>query len=163
MTLYPKQSQAIGLFFLCAIFVAIGIWMGVTGEWIGYLIAGFFGLGVVIFIVQLIPGSAYLRLDFEGFIFCSLYRRTTLPWSAIDGFHVVVMRQTGMKVHELVGFNFLPSYDRSQVAWQISNVVAEYEGGLPNTYGKSAGELARLMNEHLQRWRESNSAGEWHP
>ena len=40
MTLYPKKSQAIGLFFLCAIFVAIGIWMGVTGEWIGYLIAG---------------------------------------------------------------------------------------------------------------------------
>ena len=86
--------------------MAIGIWMGVTGEWIGYPIAGFFGLGVVIFIVQLIPGSAFLRLDSEGFTFCSLYRKTTLPWAAIDGFHVVVMRQTGMKVHELVGFNF---------------------------------------------------------
>ena len=156
MTLYPKRSQAIGLLLLCAIFVAIGIWMGVTGDWIGYPIAGFFGLGVIIFIVQLIPGSAFLRLDSEGFTFCSLYRKTTLPWAAIDGFHVVVMRQTGMKVHELVGFNFLPSYDRSQVARQISNTVAECEGGLPNTYGKSAGELACLMNEHLQRWRESN-------
>ena len=155
MTLYPKRSQAVRFFFLCGIFVAIGIWMGLTGEWVGYLIAGFFGLGVVNFIVQLIPGRAYLRLDFEGFTFCSLYRKTTLPWSAIDGFHVVVMRQTGMKVHELVGFNFLPSYDRSQVARQISNAVAECEGGLPNTYGKSAGELAHLMNEHLYKWRES--------
>ena len=79
MTLYPKRSRAIRLFFLCAIFVAIGIWMGVTGEWIGYLIAGFFGLGVVVFIIQLIPGSAYLHLDPEGFTFCSLCRRTTLP------------------------------------------------------------------------------------
>ena len=156
MTLYPKRSQAIGLFFLCAIFVVIGIWMGVTGEWIGYLIAGFFGLGVVIFIVQLMPRSAFLRLDSEGFTFCSLYRKTTLPWSAIDGFHVVVMRQTELKVHELVGFNFVPAYDRSQLGRQISSAVAECEGGLPNTYGKSAEELARLMNEHLQRWRESN-------
>ena len=155
MTLYPKRSQAIGLFFLCGTFVAIGIWMGVTGEWIGYLIAGFFGLGVVIFIVQLIPGSTYLRLDPESFTFCSLYRRTTLPWSAIDGFHVVVMRQTGLKVHELVGFNFVSSYDRSQFGRQISNAVAECEGGLPNTYGKSAEELAHLMNEHLHKWRES--------
>ena len=156
MTLYPKQSQAIGLFFLCTIFVAIGIWMGVTGEWIGYLIAGFFGLGVVIFIVQLIPGSAYLRLDSEGFIFCSLYRRITLPWSAIDGFHVVVMRQTGLEIHELVGFNFVPDYNRSQLSRQISSAVAECEGGLPNTYGKSAGELARLMNEHLKKCRAKN-------
>ena len=156
MTLYPKKSQAIGLFFLCAIFVAIGIWMGVTGEWIGYLIAGFFGLGVVIFIVQLIPGSACLRLDPESFTFCSLYRRTTLPWSAIDGFHVVVMRQTGLKVHELVGFNFVPDYDRNQLSRQISSAVTECEGGLPNTYGKSAEELACLMNEHLQKWREKN-------
>jgi len=156
MTLCPKKSQAIGLFFLCEIFVAIGIWMGVTGEWIGYLIAGFFGLGVGIFFVQLIPGSAYLRLDPEGFTFCSLYRKTTLPWSTIDGFHVVVMRQTGLKVHELVGFNFVPDYDRSQLGRQISSAVAECEGGLPNTYGKSAEELACLMNEHLQKWREKN-------
>ncbi len=156
MTLYPKKSQAIGLFFLCVIFVAIGIRMGVTGEWIGYLIAGFFGLGVVVFIVQLIPGSAYLRLDPEGFTFCSLYRRTTLPWSVIDGFHVVVMRQTGLKVHELVGFNFVPAYDRSQLGRQISSAVAECEKGLPNTCGKSAKELACLMNEHLQKWRGKN-------
>ena len=112
-------------------------------------------MGVVIFIVQLIPGSAYLRLDSEGFIFCSLYLRITLPWSAIDGFHVVVMRQTGLKVHELVGFNFVPAYDRSQLGRQISSAVAECEGGLPNTYGKSAEELAHLMNEHLHKWRES--------
>ena len=156
MTLYPKGSQAIGLFFLCAIFVAVGIWMGITGEWIGYPIAGFFGLGIVIFIVQLIPGSAYLRLDPEGFTFCSLYRRTTLPWSGIDGFHVVVMKQTGLKVHEMVGFNFIPSYDTSQLGRQLSNAVAECEGGLPSTYGKSAEELAHIMNEHLQMWRERN-------
>ena len=156
MTLYPKRSQTIGLFSLCSIFVAIGIWMGVTGEWIGYPIAGFFGLGVVVFILQLIPGSAYLYLDPEGFTYCSLYRSKTVPWSIIDGFHVVAMKQTGLKVHEMVGFNFVSSYDSSQLDRQISSTVAECEGGLPNTYGKSAEELTCLINEHLQRWRESN-------
>ena len=160
MTLYPKRSQAIGLFFLCGIFVATGIWMGITGDWVGYLITGFFGLGVVVFIIQLIPGSAYLRLDPEGFTFCSLYRRKTLPWSVIDRFYVVAMRQTGLKVHEMVGFNFVSSYDGSQLGRQISSAVAECEGGLPNTYGKSAEELTCLMNEGMRRWRESNSGEE---
>tara|TARA_B110000014_G_scaffold180172_1_gene129569 strand:- start:66 stop:554 length:489 start_codon:yes stop_codon:yes gene_type:complete len=159
MTLYPKRSQAIGLFFLCAIFVTIGICMGVTGDWVGYPIAGFFGLGVVVFTIQLIPGSAYLHLDQEGFTYCNLYRSKTLPWSVIDRFHVVAMKQTGLKVHEMVGFSFVPSYDKSQLGRQISSVVAACEGGLPNTYGKSAEELASLMNEHLQVWRERNNVG----
>ena len=38
---------------------------------------------------------------------------------------------------------------------EILGAELVYQGGLPNTYGKSAEELAHLMNEHLHKWRES--------
>lgn len=131
------------LLLACSAFVAGGIWIGITGDWIGYLCAAFFALGIPVAAMQFIPGSAYLKLDQSGFTFCSMFRKTTIPWSAVESFFVTTI------YNKMVVFNFVPSYDRSKLGRRICKGMANCEGGLPDTYGKKAEELADLMNAYL--------------
>jgi hypothetical protein len=151
VTLYPKRSSAVWLFLGCTAFVAIGIWMGMTESKIGFLVAAFFSLGLPVAVVQLLPGSTYLRVDHSGFTFCNLFRRTTVPWAVVDEFFVVTLKQTGMKVHEMVGFNFVESYDKAKLGRRIASVIGKCEGALPDTYGKKADDLASFMNDCLAK------------
>jgi len=151
VTLYPKRSSAIWLFLSCAAFVTGGIWMGVNERWIGFPIAAFFALGIPVAVVKLLPGSTYLQVDDSGFTFCNFFRRTTIPWSVIDEFCVVTLKQTGMKVHRMIGFNFVKSYDKGKLGRRIAAIIGKCEGALPDTYGKKAEELASFMNECLAK------------
>ena len=62
---YPKRSSSVMLLLGSAAFVATGIWMGTSGKPIGYFCAAFFGLGVIVALVKLIPDSAYLKLSLK--------------------------------------------------------------------------------------------------
>jgi hypothetical protein len=104
LTLYPKRLSAIGPFFVSSIIVAIGIWMGPSEEWFGFVGAAFFGLGIPVAIIKLIPGS----------------------------------------------INFAPTYDRAKLGRAVAKVLGKCEGALPGTYGKSAKELAAILNARLQ-------------
>lgn len=157
MTFYPKRSSAIWLLLGCSAFVAAGIWMGFRGEWFGYVCAGFFGLGIPVAVIQLLPGSAFLQIDSSGITYASLFRKTSIPWSVIDDFCVVAMRQTGVKVHEMVGFNFVPSHDRSRFGRGVSKAIAGCEGALPDTYGMQAVDLAAMLTSRLRAVREQES------
>lgn len=149
ITLYPKKSTALWLLLICSLFVAAGIWIAPSKGWMGYLIAAFFGLGIPVAIVQLLPSSAYLQLNDESIAFCCLFRKTSIPWEVIDDFFVVTMRQSGLTIHEMVGFNYVQSYDRTRVGRALAKAISKCEGALPDTYGMRAAELAELLNARL--------------
>ncbi len=136
-------------------FVIVGIWLAQDTGWIGYLCAGFFALGVPVAIIQLLPGSSYLRIADDGLSFANLYRETNIPWSAIDHFSVVTIKQTGITVNKMVGFNFVPTYEPAKIGRRISTAIAQCEGALPDTYGLTAEELADLLNERLAEYNRS--------
>jgi hypothetical protein len=48
------------------------------GNAVGYLGIAFFGLGLVVFVIKLVPNSSYLRVTQEGFTVCSLFRCHTV-------------------------------------------------------------------------------------
>ena len=148
MTLYPRRSSAIWLLVVCTAFVAIGIWTGSSGDWVGFLGAAFFGLGIPVALIELIPGSSFLHIDSNGITFSNLFRKASLPWSDVGEFYVVTMAH-----HEMVGFNFAPTYDRARTARAVSKIIGKCEGALPDTYGKKAEDLARLLNARLQEAR----------
>lgn len=129
--------------------------MGVTASWIGYLVAALFALGLPVAVIQLLPGSTYLEADHAGFTYCNLFRRTTVPWSVVDEFFIVVHKPVGIKVHQMVGFNFVESYDKAKLGRRIAGIIGKCEGALPDTYGKKAEDLAVFMNEYLARARTS--------
>ena len=51
----------------------------------------------------------------------------------------------------MVAFNFSQKYRQQRFARKLSSMIGGYEGALPDTYGKTAEELAALMNEWRQR------------
>jgi hypothetical protein len=153
LTLYPKASKALLLLLISAAFVAIGLWLGSDGEWMGYLCAAFFGLGIPVALVQLVPGSGFLRIEADGFTFASLFRKHSLRWSDIDCFYVVTLRNHGMKTMDMVAFNYSPTYDRMRTARAFAKVIAGAEGALPDTYGRKASALADLLNIRLHEAR----------
>ena len=157
LTLYPSRWKTLGLVLLGALLTAGGFWMGASGEGIGYLIAAFFALCTLVMLIVMIPGSAFLHIDESGFTFCSLFRKHSLAWSDIDEFYVVVMSQHGLKVHEMVGFDFAPGYDRSRAGRAVAKFLTRCEGGLPDTYGKKASDLVDLLNARLHHSRSAAS------
>jgi hypothetical protein len=143
LVLRPGRSRVLGVLALCGGFTAVGAWMVAGGEWLGWLVAGFFGLGVAICAVLLLPGSASLRLGPEGFEVCSLFRARSYRWADVEGFGV-----TSVGGNRMVAFNFAPAFPSSAVARRLAVLMIGWEGALPDTYGIGAGELAALLNSY---------------
>lgn len=131
--------------------------MGQSGERVGYLIAAFFALGIPIAILNFIPGASYLLIEHDGLTVCSLFRKGQILWNDVDEFFVVKLKQKGMTVHTMVGFNYSPSYDRTRTARAVVKALAECEGSLPDTYGQKAEELADYLNYRLAQSRASSA------
>jgi hypothetical protein len=152
LTLRACRIKAVGLLSGSAAFVAGGIWMFTAGHWVGVLIAGFFGLGVLVALVQLLPGSSYLRVDETGFTHCTFFRERFVPWSAVDEFFVLTIGK-GFGRHKMVGLNFRPTYEGLPTGRRLSRAIVGCDGGLPDTYGKSAEELAVFLDTCLDAFR----------
>jgi hypothetical protein len=152
-TLRPRRSTAVWLLIGSSAFVAIGVWMASEEGWIGYAIAAFFALCAAVAAVQLVPGASSLRIDREGFTCRSLFRSWSVRWDEVDHFFVVALRQGGVRVHQMVGWNYLvASGSRGR---RLSSALAGCEGALPDTYGMKAAALADHLNRCLARSREA--------
>lgn len=160
LILRPKKLSVLGMLVISGSFVATGIWLGLQGKWMGYFCAAFFGLGVLVAVVQLLPGSTYLRVSSDGLSIVSLFRMTTIPWDIIDEFFVVTLYQSGLPIRKMVGFNFVESYDRAHGARRFATAIAGCEGALPDTYGMSAEDLADKLNQCLRAFRQPQTSGD---
>jgi hypothetical protein len=101
-----------------------------------------FGLGVVVFAVLLLPGSACLKLTADGFEVTSLYRKHFVPWTSVDDFYPITIEHM-----RYVGWNYVPAFHDSPLLRQISSDLSGAQAALPDTYGMSAVELTTLLNE----------------
>jgi hypothetical protein len=117
----------------------------------------FFGIGVVLGAIQIIvPWCSYLELDDKGFPICSMFRKHFYRWDEISDFGVANIRQNGIAVNKMVTFNFSEKFDRLKVVRKVSKSMCGAEGGLQDTFGLKAEELAKLMTEFKSRY-ESGS------
>ncbi len=146
-TVYPKKTKILLLFVVCLAFVAGGILMIRTGQKMGWLCAGFFGLGIPVFLIQLYPRSSFLTVHEEGIEVCSRFRSHKLRWTDISEFGTYTIRQHGLPVSKMVGFNYSAEYQRASRARAFSKALSGFEGGLPDTYGFRAEELAQVLSE----------------
>jgi hypothetical protein len=143
--LRPNRFKTFGWLALCAGFTAGGAWMIFSGEPMGWLPALFFGLCVVVFVVTLLPNSAYLRVSQDGFTVCSLFRAQSYRWSDVGPFTVGRIGPNRMVV-----FNFSGRYRAQPRARKAAAALTGYEGALPDSYGMSLEELASLLNGYRQ-------------
>ena len=74
------------LFLGCSAFVVIGVFLLDKDSKIGWGSIVFFGLGVIISLIQFYPNSAYLKLTDKGFEVKGLFRSSFTKWTDIKGF-----------------------------------------------------------------------------
>lgn len=144
LRLHPAKGKGLLLFTICIALTLVGMSMIGAGSWKGWLVTLFFGLGTVLFAIQLLwPSASYLDLSPDGFVVCALFRPSSLiRWDRVSEFRVVHIPPKRTK---MVGFDvdtsLLPS-----LAATVRRLTGA-NGALPDTYGRKPDELADLMNE----------------
>ena len=143
MRLKPSPWRLLLLLSISASFVVLGTFLISEGELVGgWFCAGFFGLGVLIAIVSLLPGSSYLDISSAGMEIRSLYRKWFVRWTDVQEFYPVVISN-----RKMVAWDYSPTYTAQSMGRKISRGVSGVEAALPDTYGMSAESLATLLNE----------------
>jgi len=115
--------------------------MARLGERMGYFCAAFFGICLLVFLVQLLPRAAYLHLEPGGFTFCSLFRKHSVPWTDVTEFAVA-----RIGFNRLVGWDYRPGCCRYTRTASISKAISGCEAALPDNYGMKPQALAELLN-----------------
>jgi hypothetical protein len=140
-TLRISKAKVFGYLLLSALFVAGGIWMSSDGQVAGWFCAAFFGIGVLVCTINLLPNSSFLVLDRKGFTIRALYREHSYKWTDVDTFMV-----GSIGFRRMVVFKFSNAYTGQPRMRAIASALTGAEGALPDTYGLSLQGLADKMN-----------------
>lgn len=156
VVLYPSRRKLLVLAFIAALFVAGGLLMIAKNDKYGWGAVLFFGLGLIVFCVQMLPNAAYLKLDRDGFQIAHMFRRQAWRWQNVGDF---------MRFNPLEDFPMSTSAnglifftDKAAGAPAPKKLNALITSGrnamLPDRYGLPADELVSVM----EKWRERASA-----
>jgi hypothetical protein len=105
---------------------------------VAWVTVAFFGTGCLISIIALLPGAAELTLDGEGFVMRNLFRRFSFRWRDVGDFAAVQI-----SMQKAVAFNQHSPPERALAAMNV--MLVGHNSALPDTYGLTAEDLARLM------------------
>jgi len=141
ITLRPDGKGMFFLIVVSLIFVAVSWWVARLGNTVGYVGVAFFGLGLVVFAIKLLPNSSYLRLTKEGFTVCSLFHCHTVPWPDTSEFGIADL---GAK--KMVAWNSSLFAEKLPSLFKASQLISGYGCALPETYGLGAEKLCALLN-----------------
>ena len=124
----------------CAAFVAGGIGLLSENAVVAWSCIVFFGLGVVVAGTMLLPGSAGLVLDADGFEVTNFFRRTRTHWQDASDFTMAVVPPAA---HKLI------VYDNAKIRGsrlgEINTRLSGRNSGLPNSYRMKPEDLAQVM------------------
>ena len=127
------------------ILTAGGILMIYKSDTLGYPCTIFFGIGMLISIIKVLPGSSYLKLSKTGFEYSSLFRRHSVDWEDILEFRIMKLKQSGLTVNKFVGWIYCKNAHDKGFSKKLSKSITGIEAGLPDTYGLKAEELLKLL------------------
>jgi hypothetical protein len=135
-----------------ALGTAFGIFMLFIGAPLGIFVTVFFGIFTIIGVMMLLPRSSSLQLDRSGFETTILFvLRKRYRWRDVSGF------AEGSILGKKVVFNaenqHLGTHEKLKAALSgklNAALGSENNSYLPDTYGMSADDLARLMTS----WRD---------
>ena len=132
-----------------AVFVVGGVFMVRAGEWIGWLPIVFFGLGLAVFALRLLPNSSYLRVGPDGFTVCTGFRAHSFGWGDVADFKV---GRVGTK--DMVVFNYSRQYrgPRRLARLNVDVVGAEAVVAVAGTWNVRMDQLMDVLNRYRERY-----------
>lgn len=152
VTLRSSKTKNVFLLAGSLAFVFTGFWTlehDAAHKAIAVASIAFFGLGVIVSSILLLPNASLLRLDHEGFTFVALFRATRVPWAAVESIHAGTVGFNRSVLFDLVAEARKPS-----VTGRVAVAISGHHGALPETYGMTAKALAEMMN----KWKQQHHA-----
>lgn len=134
------------LLFVTTLFVVLGFTVMEENTFTKWVTIIFFGLCIVVFIIELLPNSSYLKLTNEGFEIRNFYRSHFTKWTDVSGFGIYYV-----SFNTMVAFDYTEEHTKHKTRKKIARFLSSYQGALPQTYGMKAIKLAALMNEWKYR------------
>jgi hypothetical protein len=139
VTLRPSRMKWLLVLLAGGVFAFGGYLMLADGDPWGWFVLVFFGAVAIVAAIVLLPGAGGLTLDRNGFRVANPFRGSSSPWHEVSGFEPVSIPPSGQK---------LVVYDDITLTGNIATLNVAIVGrnaSLPDTYGLTADDLARLM------------------
>lgn len=121
-------------------FVILGISLLEIKLWVGVLNIFIFGICLIIFFLNMISNSSYLKIDERGIEMKNLFRITFIPWKVVNGFTT-----KSIFLKKMVTFNI----DENLLT---DSKIKGKTGAFPDTYGMSAENLTDLLNNYKEKF-----------
>jgi hypothetical protein len=141
-----NRKKAILLAFASALFVFV-IYLTGEGTILSFLGIAFFGVGFLVCLYTLIPGTVQLKVNRSGIEMKTLFKPMKLSWSDVDEFYIGYMR-TALSKTKMIGIRYSESYKKMQIGRKISASLTGVEGALPDHFNRSAEEICEILNRY---------------
>lgn len=138
----PNKLKNSILFLGCSVFVAIGVFILDKDPKIGWSSIIFFGLGVIVSLIQFYPNSTYLKLTDEGFEVKGLFRSSFTKWTDIKDF-----RLGQIKGNKMIFFDYTDKHKKWVNGKKVAKFLSGKEGAVQSSYNIKTDELLNLMKE----------------
>jgi len=140
LILKPSKIKSIILILISIGFIYLGIKLLEKNMLIAVLNIFFFGICLIIFVINIIPNSSYLKIDETGIEMKNLFKTTFIPWQAVSGFKT-----------KFIFVNRLVTFTIDEKLLESSKMKGK-TGAFPDTYGMFAKNLANLLNEYKAKF-----------
>ena len=141
-----NHKQSVLLALVSAAFVCLIYFTGDGSIWT-YVGVAFFGLGLLVSLYTLLPGTVRLKIDRSGIEMKTFWKPMKLSWSDVDEFYVAHTPGTKM-----IGIKFSESYKELKTGRKISAGLTGMEGGLPDHFNRSAEEICQVLNSYKRKY-----------
>ncbi len=153
ITFYPSKIKSFFLFLISLIFVFLALYINKTEEIFYWLCLVLFGLGAVIFLLQILfPKSFYLKITEKGIEIKSLFKSSFMSWEIIKDFEVGKIH-TRFRNKKMIMINFEDSYSKQIFGRNLAKLISGYEGALPDNYGMKHEELVKILNKYKNKFK----------
>ncbi len=142
----PNKVKFAIFFFICSLFVAIGIFIKDQDPMIAWANIIFFGLGAIASLVQFYPNASYLKLTDEGFEVKTIFRSNFTKWSDVKEFS-----QDTIRGNKMIFFNYTNSHKKHKISKKLAKFLAVKEGVIQSSYNIKTKELLNLMKEYKRK------------
>ena len=150
-----SRVRALWLILACLGLVAVGIWTGRSGAWAGWVAVAFFGVCLLVAIVQVVTARrTFLKLDRRGFAMVQWGgRRQEVSWSDIESFWVARLIWT-----KVIAVRYSPSYQNAREVRSVVRLftrtqgVGGFDGIIPNQYTDRPETICAALNDWKHRY-----------
>ena len=149
-----NRKQAALLALGAAVFVFLIYFTGNGDAWT-FLGIALFGVGFLVCIYTLIPGTVQLKVHRSGIEMKSLFKPMKLSWNDVEGFYIGYIR-TGLSRTKMIGIKFSETYKKQQTGRKISASLTGMEGALPDHFNRPVEEICEVLNEYKRTYSGSH-------